>query len=186
MDSDQLTWGNAVHKALELRVGYGEPLPPPMKSYEPMAAKLAAAKGKILVEQQLAIDKDFAATAWFAPDAWFRAKIDVVVAMGPVALLGDYKTGKIVEDSVQLTLAAAAAFAHMPEVQRIRSRFYWLADGVDTTVDVGREDMPAFWSSIWPRIEALRKAHESGVYPAVPNRLCKRWCPVKTCEHWGR
>ena len=175
-----------MHKSLERRVGYGEKLPIGMEMYEPMAAKLASAKGKVLVEQQLAINKDFGPTAWFAPDAWFRAKIDVAVVNGPVALLGDYKTGKIIEDSVQLTLAAAAFFAHQADVKKIRSRFYWLGDGCETDVDVARADMPAFWGSIWPRVQALKTAYDTDNYPPVPGRLCRRWCPVKSCEFWGK
>ena len=185
-ESEQLTWGNSVHKSLERRVGYGEKLPIGMEMYEGLCQKIASSKGKILVEQQLAINKDFGPTAWFAPDAWFRAKIDVAVVMEPVALLGDYKTGKIIEDSVQLKLAAAAFFAHAPAIQKIRSKFYWLGDGVETPVDVARDDMPKFWSSIWPRVEALKVAYDTNNYPPIPGRLCRRWCPVKSCEYWGK
>jgi hypothetical protein len=185
-ESEQLTWGNAVHKALELRVRDGVKLPIGMEMYEGIAAKMASASGKVLVEQQLAINKDFGPTAWFAPDAWFRAKIDVAVVMEPVALLVDWKTGKIIEDSVQLSLAAAAFFAHAPAVHAIRSRFYWLGDGVDSNVDLKREQMPAFWASIWPRVEQLKAAYDTNNYPPIPGRLCRRWCPVKSCEYHGK
>ena len=185
-ESEQLSWGNSVHKSLERRVGYGEKLPIGMEMYEPMAAKIAASKGKILVEQQLAINKDFGPTAWFAPNAWFRAKIDVAIVNGPVALLCDWKTGRIVEDSVQLSLAAAAFFAHAPEVQKIRSRFYWLGDDVKTDVDIDRSAMPTFWGAIWPRVKQLENAYDTSNYPPTPGRLCRRWCPVKSCEYWGK
>ena len=185
-ESEQLSWGNAVHKALELRIKDGAKLPIGMEMYEGLCQKMASAAGKVLVEQQLAITSDFGPTAWFAPNAWFRAKIDVAVVNGPVALLVDWKTGKIVEDSVQLTLAAAAFFAHAPKVQAIRSRFYWLGDNCETNLDLRRDDMPAFWTSIWPRVEPLKTAYDTNNYPPIPGRLCRRWCPVKSCEYWGK
>jgi hypothetical protein len=185
-ESQQLTWGNAVHKGLELRIAKGEKLPIGMEMYEGLCQKIVSSPGKILVEQQLAINKDFGPTAWFAPDAWFRAKIDVAVVMGPVAMIGDWKTGKIIEDSVQLKLSAATFFAHTSEVKKIRSKFYWLGDGVETPADIGRDELPAFWASIWPRVEALKQAYDTGVYPPIPGRYCRNWCPVKSCEYWGK
>ena len=185
-ESEQLTWGNAVHKALELRIRDGVKLPIGMEMYEGMCQKIAASPGKILTEQQLAINKDFGPTAWFAPNAWFRAKIDVAIVFEPVALLCDFKTGKIVEDSVQLALAAAAAFAHIPKLEKIRSRFYWLGDNVETDLDFKRESMPAFWTGLWPRIEQMKVAYDTQNYPPIPGRYCRRWCPVKSCEYHGK
>ena len=185
-ESEQLTWGNSVHDALARRIRDGIDLPIGMTMYEETCRKICASPGTILVEQQLAINKDFGPTAWFAPDTWFRAKVDVAVVNGPVALIGDWKTGKILEDSVQLTLAAAAMFAHAPKVQKIRSRFYWLGDDVKTDLDLDRAGMAPFWGSIWPRVEALKQAYDTGNYPPVPGRLCRRWCPVRSCEYWGK
>jgi hypothetical protein len=186
-ESEQLTWGNAVHKGLENRIAKGVKLPIGMEMYEELCQKIASSPGKVLTEQQLAINKDFGPTAWFAPDAWFRAKIDVAIVLEPVALVVDFKTGKIVEDSVQLTLSAAAMFAHAPEVKKIRSRFYWLGYAAEPSdVDLMRDGMPAFWTSIWPRVEALKVAYDTDNYPPVPGRLCRKWCPVKNCEYWGK
>jgi hypothetical protein len=103
-------------------------------------------------------------------DAWYRAKVDVMWRLGPVAGIIDWKTGKVVEDSVQLMLAAAAAFAHYPELQVIRSTFAWLKEDATTDADIKREELPALWSSLWDRIELLRHAHETMSYPPTPNR----------------
>jgi hypothetical protein len=45
------------------------------------------------------------------------------------------------------------------------------------------EDMFAEWSKIVLRING---AYESGVFNAVPNFACKKFCPVKDCEHNGK
>jgi len=43
--------------------------------------------------------------------------------------------------------------------------------------------MFAEWGKITLRINA---AHESGVFNAVPNFACRKFCPVQSCLHWGK
>lgn len=102
-----------------------------------------------------------------------------------MALVADWKTGKILEDSVQLALMAQCVFAHHPEVQRVRSEFIWLKEDATTRADFSREDMVKLWVSLNPRIAALEHAHNTTTYPAKPGSLCRRWCPVKACPHHG-
>jgi len=185
-ESEQLKWGNLVHKALEDAVRKKKPLPTGMEQWQPLIDRFARSPGKVIPEQSLAITTEFAPTGYFDRNVWYRAKIDVTILQEPVAMVIDYKTGKIVEDSVQLALAAATIFSHYPEVMKIRSRFLWLGDDCKTDADFERKDMPAFWSSIWPRIEALQHAHQTTNYPAIPNRLCRKWCPVTSCPHHGK
>jgi hypothetical protein len=45
---------------------------------------------------------------------------------GPVALIVDWKTGKVLENSEQLALMAQCVFAHFPQVMKVRSEFVWL------------------------------------------------------------
>lgn len=185
-DSESLLWGNAVHKALARRIEDGTPLPKGMTHYEPWVAKITAGEGaQFLVEQQLAIDADFLPTKWFSETAWYRGIADVIKLMGPVALVIDYKTGKVIEDSQQLFLMAACVFAHHPQVQKIRTEFVWLKENASSRENFSREDMPQHWRQLWPRIEQLKHAHEAQEYPAKPGGLCRNWCPVKVCPHHG-
>jgi len=192
-EGEALQWGNAVHKALADRISKGTPLPKGMGHYEKWAAQVGAPPGKILVEQQLAIDKDFGPTKWFASDAkrsgqeepWYRGIGDVVKIADSVALVVDWKTGKILDDSQQLALMAACIFAHFPSVIKVRSEFIWLKEDARTRGDFHRNEMAAMWKSIWPRIEALKHAHDTNVFPVKPGYLCKRWCPVTSCPHNG-
>jgi hypothetical protein len=184
-ESEQLWWGNEVHKALADRIGKGAPLPVPMKSYEPWCEKILNTPGDIVVEQKLAITADFGPTTFFDSKAWFRAVGDVIKINGPVALIADWKTGKIIEDSVQLALSAACVFAHYPSVKAVRSEFIWLKDDANTSGTFMRADMPGMWKGLWPRIEALKQAHEKNEYPAKPGYLCRKWCPVNKCPHYG-
>jgi hypothetical protein len=186
-ESEQLAWGNTVHGALAARLAKGEPLPLAMEGYEHWCDRiLQGADGHtLLVEQKLAINADFGKTTWFGHDAWFRAVADALVIAGPVALVADWKTGKILEDSQQLALSAAVIFAHYPDVLRVRSEFIWLKEDANTTGIYDRNKMPDMWKNIWPRIEALKHANETQSYPAKPGRLCRSWCPVKQCPHHG-
>lgn len=184
-DSEQLMWGNEVHDALAKRLKDKTPLPVPMRDYEPWCEKIEATPGEILVENKLAITADFGPTTFFAKDVWFRAVGDVIKLNGPVALIADWKTGKIVEDSQQLALSAACVFAHYPSVQAVRSEFIWLKEDASSHVIYRRTEMPGMWRGLWPRIEALVAAHDGMNYPPKPGSLCRSWCPVTKCPHHG-
>jgi hypothetical protein len=185
-EGEALQWGNAVHTALAKRVAEGLPLPSTMQQFEKWAERITTGgNASILVEQKLAIRKDFSGCSWFDSDAWYRGIGDVIKIAGSVALIVDYKTGKILEDGSQLALMAACVFAHHPEVQKVRAEFVWLKEDASTRADFSRNDMIQIWKSLWPRIEALEHAHNTLTYPAKPGALCKRWCPVNVCPHHG-
>jgi hypothetical protein len=76
-------------------------------------------------------------------------------------------------------------FAHYPSLQMVRSEFIWLKDDASSRADFSRADMPGMWKNLWPRIEALKHAHETNEYPAKPGYLCRKWCPVNKCPHYG-
>jgi hypothetical protein len=184
-ESEQLLWGNQVHKAMADRCGKGVPLTGGMEVFEPWAARVCDGEGTIQVEQKLAITKSFQKCGYFDNGVWLRIVADVIKINGVVALVPDWKTGKIVEDSQQLALTAACVFAHFPEIMGVRSEFIWLKEDAQTSETFKRPDMVTMWRNIWPRIEQLEKAHVDGNYPAKPGHLCKRWCPVRSCPHHG-
>lgn len=185
-ESEALLYGNMLHDALAKRIGKGKELPEPFKHFEPWAERVIGdGTGELLVEQKLAITKDFGPCEFFDKSAWFRGVGDVIKIVGGAALILDWKTGKIVEDSQQLALMAACVFAHHPGVRKVRSEFIWLKEDATTRADFTREDMPKMWNNLWPRIEALETAHTTTTYPAKPGNLCRRWCPVQKCPHHG-
>lgn len=193
-ESEALKHGNTVHKVLAAYVEHGTALPPLLEpELKPAAERVFQFKGvdvrtkgaKVEVEKQYAITEAFGPTEWFGKDAWYRGIGDVMWFLGPAAFIGDYKTGRIKEDSVQLTLMAACIFAHYPEIQFVRSCFIWLKEGCETTLDIRRDDMPAFWAGLMPRVAAYKHACETVTFPPRPGGLCRKWCPVKSCPHNG-
>jgi hypothetical protein len=187
-EGDALIWGNQVHKLAAKRLQLGSALP--SSGYdvlEKWCQRILTGEGTILVEQRLAITKEFGPCEWFAKEAWYRAVADVVKIHGNVALAIDWKTGQGLEDGVQLALMAACIFAHHPEVQKIRTEFVWLKEnGISSREDFDRDSMAVVWRNIWHRIESLEHAHKTTSYPAKPGALCRKWCPVNSCPHHGR
>jgi hypothetical protein len=184
-ESEALLYGNMVHEALANRISKGTELGEPFKHLEPWAERLLKTDGEILVEQKLAITSDFGPCKFFDRTAWFRGIGDVIKIVGNAALIIDWKTGKVLEDSQQLALMAACVFAHHPDVHKVRSEFVWLKEDATTRADFAREDMPKMWNNLLPRVKALESAYASSTYPAKQGGLCRRWCPVKQCPHHG-
>lgn len=186
-ESEQLTYGNTVHKVLAEAISGKAPLPETYKSLQKHVDRVTAGgnAAKILVEQDLAVTKDFAPTAYFGDDVWFRVKVDVAKIVGPVAAIVDWKTGKIVEDGIQLAIFAQAIFSHHPQVQKIRTEFVWLQHDAVTRADFSRADMVSVWAGLLPRVQTLEGAHKAMDFPPKPGGLCRRYCAVTSCPHHG-
>jgi hypothetical protein len=202
--SDAIQYGKAVHEALAQRIKAGTPIPKHLANADPGLEKWAVKVvgefqsainfewknpgQKLLVENQLAITKDFGPCEWFDKKVpvWHRSVLDVIKINGPVALSIDWKTGKITEESEQLLISTQCVFAHFPEVQVVRTKFVWLKEDAETTLDVTREHMPMLWAKLLPELAQYEKAVTENNFPPRPNELCGRWCPVLSCEHNGR
>lgn len=184
-ESEELAYGNLLHKEIANRISKGKPMLSVFAEYEPWAVKMLTGPGNILVEQQLAIMRDFSPCPWFDKRTWFRGIGDVIKLSAPVALIIDWKTGKIVEDSSQLMLMAQCVFSHYPEIQAVRSAFVWLKHDAKTEQVFKRVDMPGQWAGLLPRVNQLEQANQTMTYPAKPGYLCKRWCAVNACPHHG-
>ena len=185
-ESEHIQYGNALHKALADRIEKQVPLPKPFEKFEDWCVKVVGnGNAQILVEQKLAIDKDFGPCSWFGDQAWYRGIADVIKIVGPVAVVLDWKTGKIMEDGSQLALMAQCVFAHHPTVQKIRTEFVWLKEDATTRADFTREDMPKIWNGLLPRVRQLEEAAVAVNYPPKTGNLCRRWCPVTQCPHNG-
>lgn len=185
-ESENLLYGNQLHKAIANRLSKKTPLPKPYEFMEKWAVKVERGVGDLYVEQKLAMKQDMSACGYFDNGVWFRGIADAILVNKRVALVLDWKTGKIVEDSVQLALTAQCIFAHYPEVMNVMSSFIWLKEDARTDAKFSRTDMVDVWAGLMPRVAKLTKADETSEYPALPNGLCKRYCPVTKCAHNGQ
>jgi hypothetical protein len=182
-ESQAMFDGKQTHKALEVRVGRGVPLPSHLGHLEPLSAALAASPGQKLCEYQMAINPDMQPTGWFDKDVYCRAVADLLIVNGTIAALFDYKTGKKSNDFLQLKLTSTMALMHLPEVNTIKAAFIWTKDRTSSPCTVKRDDIPEVWSEIAPRVNHFQKAFETHDFPARPGWAC-RGCPVKMCQYW--
>lgn len=188
-EGEELVWGNRVHDAMAKALT-GTPLEEDFWAYQKWVDRVACRQDeRLYVEQKLALNLN-KSPGQFKGAAWFRGVLDVLklrdTSVGTVGLLVDWKTGKVVEDSVQLALAAALAFAHYPLLKKVRTLFVWLKDGSETPEDFTPDDMDDLWLSLTPRINTLEQAHVDQAYYPKPSKLCKKYCGVHYCEYHGK
>lgn len=185
-EGEAARWGMKVHKAFELRVKNGTPLPPELMGHEPVLARFAGAHGVVTTEQQIALTRDFKPTQWFAKDVWMRAVIDLCIINKSHALVVDYKTGKQSDDFDQLELTAAVVMTLNPQVLTVTGAYLWLKDEMVTKDAWARSHVPGIWQRNIERLTPLNAAHANSHWPAKPNGLCRKWCPVTFCPHNGK
>lgn len=175
-------WGKSVHDAFERRVRDGTPLPDGMDRWEPLAASILRLPGVKHTEIKLAIDRAFQPTEW--DTAWSRGIADLLVLSGRYAAVLDYKTGKP-KPSEQLALYAAYVLALYPKVESVSTGFVWLRDEKIVKETFTRSSISATWQELLPRVSKLEAAFKRQAWPARPSGLCRRHCPVRSCEHNG-
>ena len=181
-------YGEYVHKAIEAYLLKDVKLPLDLTHMKPVVDTYKGMKAdRILGEQQLAINAEYEPTGWFDKDVYCRAIIDAICVHKDVALLLDWKTGKMKDDgATQLRLAAVMYLLHDPDVNKVAMRYVWMAHkGKTTNFTMTREEIPAVWNELAPRLKRYQHAHDHDEFPASPSGLCRKWCNITTCPHHG-
>ena len=183
-ETEHTRWGNAVHKALELRVRDATPLPEGMTQYERIVAATEQWPGVAHAETQIALDVNFQPVSWFDKSVWVRGIVDFSKEQETQAIALDWKTGKPKSDSDQLKLFAGLLFCVKPVLQTIKTGFVWLAHGKLTQQVFTRKQTQQIWGAFLPRVDRLESAYAKKKWLPKPSGLCKRWCPVprELCE----
>jgi len=185
-------WGKDAHKAIELRILKKKPFPLGMRHFEPFVSRFIDAPGDTYAEQKIAITREYRPTEYFGKDVWLRSQMDAGKHRGSKLAIVDWKFGKVTEKwPTQGLIMAATVFAQMPEVQDLTISFIWwkeMENGIPLiSIDrMSRDEFWVRWLPIVRRAQKMEMAWEEESFPAKPNGLCKRFCPVKTCPHNGR
>lgn len=182
-------WGNAVHAALAQALRDGTDLPTKFHICQKWLAEVRKVKGERLIEDdcQWACTREFKPAAWFAKDVWLRCIADVAVLNPPAALVVDWKAGKSSNvDPIQLLLTSLMMLIQFPQLDRVLSAFIWLKEDHKTVQVLHREEAPDRWAEILPRVQRFEDAVAREHFPPQPGRLCKNWCPVRSCEYCGK
>jgi len=186
----EAVYGTEVHAAAEAFVRDGVPVPEKYAYIRPVVERLAAFPGDKYCEMKLGVKRTedgYTPCDFFDKEVWYRGIIDLLIVNGPKAHLIDYKTGKNARyaDTKQLDLMAGAVFAHFPEVKTIKAGLIYVVSDEFPKKDYRRGDGDPL-SVFSPQLDRLDAAHESGVWNAKSSGLCKKHCPVISCEHNGR
>lgn len=181
-ETEQIKYGKEVHKALEDYVRDGVALAKNYLRFKPMVDALLQVEGDKLVEHEMALDIDKNPCDFHSPDYWVRGIADLLIVNGDSAYVVDYKTGSArYPDPKQLKLMALMAFAHFPDVQRVKGGLLFVMHNAFITDSYARDDIQELWSSFEGDLFRLNISYENDTWPANPTPLCG-WCPVATCE----
>jgi hypothetical protein len=182
-------WGDRFHKIaadyLEGKTG----LPEEMAQYQTYLDAIANTKGDMQVELKLALDTSLSPCDFFTGKNIFaRAVVDVfhLDQSGGAGKAIDHKTGKRKSGSRQMKQNALLLFAHYPQMDRLRVAFMWLKEGKRDSEEFTREDIPRLWLEFLPDLHRYKEAFNRQIFNPHQSGLCKRHCPVLSCEFNGR
>lgn len=185
-ETEALVWGNMVHKALELRVRQGEPLPATMKQYEALAQKIESSHGDKYCELETAVRADYSACGFWDADCWNRGYEDIVIKGEKTAISIDYKTGKKKPFSRQLILSGLRVLAKFPSLKQVSTAFAWLQTGEFTRSIVRRDEANKEWDAFQQDIQDMAWSEKNNAWPMKPSGLCRNYCPVTSCPSNGK
>lgn len=181
-ETEQIKYGKEVHKALEDYVRDGTPLVKNYQRFKPMVDALLLSDGDRHVEYEMALDINKNPCGFNSPDYWVRGIADLLIVSGDKAYIVDYKTGSArYPDPKQLKLMALMAFAHFPQLQKIKGGLLFVMHNAFITDAYERDQTEELWSAFQGDLFRLTNSYENNMWPANPTPLCG-WCPVATCE----
>lgn len=173
--------GTRIHTGAELFIQKDVELLPELQAFAPEMRRLRELyrQGKVSLEGEWAVDKDWNDTHWRSSDAWARIKLDAFVHLTPEeGVVIDYKTGKKFGNEIkhgeQGQLYQLAAFLRYPRLEVIDVEFWYTDQNDITHTRYTRDQGLRFFANFDRRGKRITTATE---FPANPNIFSCRWCP---------
>jgi hypothetical protein len=187
-ETEHLTYGKMVHEAAEKYIRDGEPIPEKFLFIAPVLDVLKEIPGRKLCEHKMGLTEDLEPCGFFDKNVWFRGVVDLLIIQDDLAHIVDYKTGKSAQyaDTKQLELMALAVFKHFPLVERVKAGLAFLVSEDFVKANFTKYEAPERWLTWIQQTDKLTAAYDNDVWNAKPNFTCRKFCPVKDCEHNGR
>jgi hypothetical protein len=187
-ETDATRYGNEFHKAAELFIRDGKPIPERFAFARTTLEALAAKPGDKHCEYKFGLTRDLQPCSFFAKNVWFRGVIDLAIIDGDRAFIVDYKTGKSARyaETGQLELMALAVFKFFPEVKKVNAGLLFVVadEFIKDQYKIDLEgEMWAKWLGEYAKME---KAEEHDVWNPRPSGLCRAYCKVLECPHNGK
>jgi len=180
--------GVTVHSGAEDYVqGATTELIPELMSFkeEFEALRREYCKGNVTVEEEWAFDQDWNKTEW--KTGWLRMKLDAFFRPTQhYAVVIDYKTGKRFGNEIKHTeqgqLYSVAAFERFPELQRIRTEFWYVDKDDMAPLEYTRKQAYALGPQWHKRGLALT---DTKIFVPKPNIFSCKYCPYRSVELEG-
>jgi len=188
MDNEANLYGTALHKVAEDFIKEGKPLAKDFAFLAPVMKAIAAMEGTKYCELQMGLREDLSPCEFFAKDFWVRGVADLVVLApcGTKARCFDYKSGSDkYPDTDQLLLMALMIFQHFPAVQSVSGGLLFVLKGTVTKHKVKREQAEQLWWRWRERVARIEGSTANNYWPPKQSGLCKKYCPVRSCEFNG-
>lgn len=178
----QMLYGTQVHSALEDYVKSNKPLAKNYQQYQRQLDPLREMPGEKFPEHRMALTIDRVPCSFGAKDYWVRGIADLLVVDGDHGFIVDYKTGSNrFPDPKQLQLMALMAFAHFPDLVKIKAGLLFVVHEHFVTSEYERDNIPHLWKDFEAPLERLRLSYTNNSWLPNPTPLCG-WCPVSSCE----
>lgn len=188
-DTEESLFGTRLHEACELYIKEDKPLTSEFSFMQPALDALKEKPGKKFCEHEMALTFKLEPCAMDAPDVWVRGIADLLVVDEPnyTAWVLDYKTGKSkYADTTQLTLMALLTFAHFPKIKRVNGALLFVMGNHIVKCRIDAEDRHSHWWDYRQRVANIEQALDADVWNPKSSGLCRKHCPVLTCEFNGR
>jgi hypothetical protein len=188
-EAEHLLYGKLVHEAAELHIRDGVPIPEKYSFLTPVLDVLKAIPGEKHCEYKMGLTADLEPCDFFDKEnVWYRGIADLIIIEGNLAHIIDYKTGKSAQyaDTKQLELMALCVFKHFPQVERVKAGLAFVVCEEFVKAKYSKDEAPQKWITWLQETNKLEAAHDNDVWNAKPNFTCRKFCPVKDCEHNGK
>lgn len=175
--------GSRIHEAAEWYVKSDVELAPELHSMREDFDELKGLykEGRVSLEGEWAVNRDWTPVAWTSSDAWCRMKLDAFVNNGNgTGRVIDYKTGRRVGNEVKHTeqgqIYQLACFMRFPELDVLTVEF-WYTDQTEKDIKVySRAQGVSYFEKYNRRLLAMSECTD---FPPNPNVFSCKWCPYK-------
>ena len=187
--TDAITYGSEFHKAAELYIKEGVPLPPQFNYAKGALDNLNQLPGEKLCEYEMGRTENLDPCGFRDEQVWWRGIADLIILdreKGEARVL-DYKTGKSAKyaDTGQLELMALAIFKHFPEVRKVKAGLLFVIAKQFVKDNYNIDAAPTMWQKWLRDHDRMRFAYQTNVWNPRPSGLCKKHCVVVECPHNG-
>lgn len=193
-ETEELRWGNKVHKAIEETIKPTAPLTPDLietvTPYKKVVESIKLIPGNLEVEKQLAVTKFLQPSSYYSDDVWCRGKADVTIENGEVICVFDWKTGGRDEAAIlrhspdQLYLMSLMLKTLYPNAKIFKGAYIWLKHKRLTKFNFLERELS--WNKFLPDVMDMEASFANGYWPKRKSGLCKRHCPVHDCVFNGQ